>query len=134
MQDFFALFFEFFGTVKTAAADDLYDLVYIGAGFIWIFCTIGFCALYYQGFFMYQRQAKWDTFTSWFSWGLISSLLTTLFIWLLTINKFQNNDSEFYLSDYMEFLFIAFAWAFILYFLVSLGMKFTNPGRKKIPF
>ena len=85
MEDFFAFLFEFFGTVQCPATDKLYEFVYTGAGVALFLCTLLWTFVFYQGFFMYKEKAKWDTFGSWAIWGLLSSLLTTLIIWIITI-------------------------------------------------
>ncbi len=134
MNDFFAMFFEFFGTVTCNATDDLWDIVYVPGGFLWGLATLAWVLLYYQGFFIYRKKARWDTRSSWFLWMLVSSLLTTIFIWILTISQFKNEDLLYGFSDYVEFICMVFLWSTILYFLFSIILKFTSPARRKIPF
>jgi|GEM_PF-2791954 len=134
MNDFFAMFFEFFGTVTSNATDDLWELVYLPAGFLWLFATLVWVVLYYQGFFVYRKKARWDTRISWFLWMIISACLTTIGIWMLTISQFRNDDLEYGFSDYAEFLCMAFLWSLIAYFIFSICLKFSNPARRKIPF
>jgi hypothetical protein len=134
MQDFFAAFFEFFGTVTCTAYEDLFEFVYIPAGFLWIGLTALWTLLYYQGFIVWRRRAKYDTRLSWIIWMLLSSLLTTLSIWILTISKLKNEELDYGLADYLEFLCLSFFWSMILYLLYSILFRFSNPSRKKIPF
>ena len=134
MNDFFAMFFELFGTVTCNASDDLFELVYITAGFLWLGASLVWVALYYQGFFIYRKKARWDTLSSWFLWMLISSGLTTIAVWLVANAQFKNNDLEYGFSDYTEFLCLTFFWSIIAYFLMSILLKYSNPARRKIPF
>jgi magnesium-transporting ATPase (P-type) len=134
MQDFFALFFEFFGTVKSAPADDLYEFVYIPAGFIWIFATLLWVVLFYQGFITWRKKARFDTRLHWLIWMLFSSVLTTLAIWILTNSRLQSEDKLYGVDEYLEFLCMAFLWSAILYFVLSIPIKFSNSSRRKIPF
>lgn len=134
MTDIFAAFFEFFGTVTCAAYEDLYEYVYVPTGFMWIGMTLVWVVLFYQGFIVWRRKAKYDTRVAWMSWMVVSSILTTLAIWILTVSTLVNQELEYGVPDYLEFLCLVFFWCLILYFLFSLLFKFSNPSRKKIPF
>lgn len=134
MNDFFAIFFEFFGTVTCNATSDLWEFVYVPAGFLWLLATVAWVGLFYQGFFIYRKKARWDTRGSWLAWMLLSSLLTTIFVWILTISQFKNEDVLYGFSDYLEFICLVFLWSIVAYFVFSVVLKFTSPARRKIPF
>lgn len=134
MQDFFALFFELFGTLVQDSSDDLYEHIYLPAGFFWIFLTLGWVLLFYQGFVLWRRKAKFDTRVVWLIWMLISSLLTTTVVWIFTDVKLANEALEYGFTDYAHFLCIVFFWCLVLYFVYSLVLKYSNPSRRKIPF
>jgi len=134
MNDFFAMFFEFFGTVTCNATSDLWELVYVPGGFLWLIATIVWVCLFYQGFFIYRKKARWDTRGSWLIWMLLSSLLTTVFVWILTISQFKNEDLLYGFSDYLEFICMVLLWSIIAYFVFSVVLKFMSPARRKIPF
>lgn len=134
MNDFFAMFFEFFGTVTCDASNDLWELVYVPGGFIWLLATLVWVMLYYQGFFVYRKKARWDTRGSWVIWMLLSSVLTTVAVWIFTVSQFKNEDLPYSFSEYAEFLCMVFLWSLVAYFLFSVLLKFTNPARRKIPF
>lgn len=134
MNDFFAMFFEFFGTVTCDATDDLWEYVYVTGGFIWLLATLAWVALYYQGFLVYRKKARWDTRGSWFVWMLLSSILTTVAVWIFTISQFKSQDLPYGFSEYVEFLCMVFLWSMVAYFLFSVLLKFSNPARRKIPF
>ena len=134
MNDLFAMFFEFFGTVTCNATDDLWELVYVPGGFLWLIASLAWVALYYQGFFVYRKKARWDTRSSWLMWMLISSFITTTAVWILVVSQFKNEDLEYGFSDYAEFMCMVFLWSLIAFILFSILLKFTNPARRKIPF
>jgi hypothetical protein len=134
MQDFFALFFEFFGTVKGTAADDLYEFVYIPAGFLWVFVTLFWVILFYQGFAVWRTKARFDTRLHWLIWMFISAVLTTTIVWLVTNSILQAEDKEYSIEEYLDFLCMVFLWSAVLYFVFSLLVKFSNNSRRKIPF
>lgn len=134
MNDFFAMFFEFFGTVTCDATDDLWEYVYVTGGFIWLLATLAWVALYYQGFLVYRKKARWDTRGSWFVWMLLSAILTTVAVWIFTISQFKSQDLPYGFSEYVEFLCMVFLWSMVAYFIFSVLLKFSNPARRKIPF
>lgn len=134
MREFFAFFFEFFGTVKSAPSDDLYEYAYIPAGFMWLGFTLLWVILFYQGFIVWQRKARFDTKIHWGIWMLISSLLTTIFIWIFAHSRLQSEDLIYTLDEYLEFLCLVFLWCVVLYILFSVPLKYSNASRRKIPF
>jgi hypothetical protein len=134
MNEFFAMFFEFFGTVTCNATNDLFGFVYVPGGFLWLLATLFWVALYYQGFIVYRKKARWDTRGSWLLWMFISAILTTLSVCILTISQFNNANLIYGFFDYIEFLSLVFFWSLIAYFIFSIGLKFTNASRRKTPF
>ncbi len=134
MKDFFALIFEFFGTVQCIAYGALYDHVYVPAGFVLLFLTFVWTLLFYQGFFVWKRKAKFDTQKDWFIWMIGSSLITSAALAILADAQLRAAGKKYELSDYLEYVCLSFLWGCIFYFIFSNLVKYTNASRRKIPF
>lgn len=135
MNDLFAALFEFFGTLPvTPVRNDLFNFMYIPAGFALLLATFVWTVLFYQGFILWRQRARFDTVLSWLVWMLISAFMTTLIVWIITISTFQNEGKDYTTSDYLDFLCMVFFWSLVLYFLYSIPLRYSNPARRKVPF
>ena len=134
MESFFYNLFELFGSVTNDASNDLYDYVYVGAGFIMIFLILSMVAVFYL--LLFRKQAKWDTIRHWVLWLVISVLFTVIVILLYTDGKLTSEfEDSIPLVDYITFPFMVIFWSSVLFFLSSLFFKtIGHPSRRKIPF
>jgi hypothetical protein len=134
MKDLFAMIFEFFGTVQSTAYEALYEHVYVPAGFLLLGITLIWTILFYQGFFAWKKKARFDTRRDWFMWMVISSLMTTIILWIVADAKLVAAEKEYSVADYAEYICFSFFWGCIFYFIFSNLVKYSNASRRKLPF
>ena len=133
MRDLFANIFEFWGSLRSPISADLYDFIYLGAGFILLLLTLGMSVLFY--FILFPKSAKWDTLFHWIIWLILTILLSVLIIGLYTNGVLNREDLNPVLSEYLEFLVSTLFWSSIFFFVFSLLFKpFGHPSRRRLPF
>ena len=133
MKDFFANIFEFWGSFRSSLSTDLYDFVYLGAGFIILIFILIMVGIFY--FVLYPKTAKFDTIYHWVLWLLGSTVLSIILIGSYTKGRLNREGLYPNIMEYLEFLIVVLFWSVLIFFLFSLIFKsFGHPSRRRLPF